>query len=38
MNKGEQERAEWEALHPNLDYDEYIDGLINQEREDYEKQ
>lgn len=37
MNKMEQERKEWEAKHPNLDYDVYIDGRINQEREDYEK-
>ena len=29
----EQEKAEWERKHPNRDYDEYINGLVDQARE-----
>jgi hypothetical protein len=29
----EKAKAEWQKKHPNQDYDEYIDGLINEDLE-----
>ena len=28
----DKERREWEAKHPNRDYDEHINNLVDQER------
>lgn len=32
----EKERREWEAKFPKQDYDEYIDGLVNEARDEPE--